>query len=98
MPAASALRAEKVIAERNRGAHPCVAQLMHLRGEENHPCDCTRTGRRRRKVAADAFVPFFFPQTPFLPSAFPRMLALIRCFTATCVQRYVRSREPRLPP
>ena len=27
MPAASALRAEKVIAERNRGAHPCVAQL-----------------------------------------------------------------------
>jgi len=26
MPAASALRAEKVIAERNRGAHPCVAQ------------------------------------------------------------------------
>eukprot|EP00964_Phaeocystis_antarctica_P117821 scaffold81645_cov69-Phaeocystis_antarctica.AAC.2 len=27
MPVASALRAEKVIAERNRGAHPCVAQL-----------------------------------------------------------------------
>ena len=27
MPAASALRAEKVIAERSRGAHPCVAQL-----------------------------------------------------------------------
>ena len=27
MPAASALRAEKAIAERSRGAHPCVAQL-----------------------------------------------------------------------
>ena len=27
MPVASALRAEKVIAERSRGAHPCVAQL-----------------------------------------------------------------------
>ena len=27
MPAASALRAEKVIAERSRGTHPCVAQL-----------------------------------------------------------------------
>ena len=30
MPAASALRAEKAIAERSRGAHPCVAQLASL--------------------------------------------------------------------
>ena len=30
MPAASALRAEKVIAERSRGAHPCVAQFVRL--------------------------------------------------------------------
>ena len=31
MPAASALRAEKVIAERNRGAHPCVAQALYAK-------------------------------------------------------------------
>ena len=41
MPAASALRAEKVIAERSRGAHPCVAQLrlveQPVRHSARHP-------------------------------------------------------------
>ena len=35
MPAASALRAEKAIAERSRGAHPCVAQLASSRLDES---------------------------------------------------------------
>ena len=39
MPAASALLAEKAIAERSRGAHPCVAQLSPRRaaGMALHP-------------------------------------------------------------
>jgi hypothetical protein len=35
MPAASALRAEKVIAERSRGAHPCVEQEGNYANFEN---------------------------------------------------------------